>query len=339
MKKLLTTISILLIATASYAELWLPLEKYVETCSLIVLCKTELKGDKVQYKVIETWKGEYSPELFYYTPPEGYLFTNTWHGAESPSGGKEIIFFFTNNNQPNWADGKLVSHSTAFSITDGKLIYASTSMERKEYSLEEFKDAILSVVNNNENTTLHSTTYTVERVIDGDTLVVTTPEGKSEKVQLIGIKAPESQPNDKAKRDSERTGQDVETINKMGQEATEFVKFVEGREIKLEMDVQEKAKYGRLLAYVWMPFDYYNQFPEEIFELYNKRVKGQLDYTKSTDILETALWEYDVLLNALIVDAGYATPMTIPPNVKYADLFKELYKEAREQKRELWKDN
>jgi len=35
---------------------------------------------------------------------------------------------------------------------------------------------------------------------------------------------------------------------------------------------------------------------------------------------------------------GYATPMTIPPNVKYADLFKKLYEEAREQKRGLWSD-
>jgi len=45
------------------------------------------------------------------------------------------------------------------------------------------------------------------------------------RVRLIGIDTPESKSNDKAKRDSKRTGQDVETINKMGQEATEFVKF------------------------------------------------------------------------------------------------------------------
>jgi len=52
--------------------------------------------------------------------------------------------------------------------------------------------------------------YAVERVIDGDTLKLT----NSEQVQLIGIDTPESRPNDKAKRDSERTGQDLETINK-----------------------------------------------------------------------------------------------------------------------------
>ena len=46
---------------------------------------------------------------------------------------------------------------------------------------------------------------------------------------------------------------------------------------------------------------------------------------------------WHVFLNATIIKAGYATPMTIPPSVKYADLFKELYEEAREQKRGLWK--
>jgi len=161
-------------------------------------------------------------------------------------------------------------------------------------------------------------TYTVERVIDGDTIVVTTPEGKSEKVRLIGIDAPESRDNDKAKQDSKRTGQDLETINKMGQEATEFVKrWVKlGQEVRLEFDIQERDKYGRLLAYV---------------------------YLKPIGWEKTPRWLYlgpegGLFLNAVIISAGYATPMTIPPNVKYADLFEELYEEAREQKRGLWKD-
>jgi len=56
-------------------------------------------------------------------------------------------------------------------------------------------------------TSSYAQTYTVERVIDGDTIVVTTPEGKSEEVHLIGIDAPESQPNAKAKSDAERNRQ------------------------------------------------------------------------------------------------------------------------------------
>jgi len=155
-------------------------------------------------------------------------------------------------------------------------------------------------------------TYTVERVIDGDTLKLT----NGERVRLIGIDTPESQPNDKAKRDSERTGQDLETINKMGQEATNFMNLIvrKGMKVELDFDVQERDKYGRLLAYVF----YLN---------YNGPVGVGYYFDEN----------YRFFVNASIVGAGYATPMTIPPNVKYADLFQELYEEAREERRGLWK--
>jgi len=146
-------------------------------------------------------------------------------------------------------------------------------------------------------TVSYAQTTTVERVIDGDTIVVTTPEGKSEEVQLIGIQAPEDE--------------------KMGQEATEFVKeLIEGKEIRLEFDVQERDKYGRLLAYVHIQ-------PEGLKELKTK---------------ESGLYAIkEPFINAIIMKMGYATPMTIPPNVKYADLFKELYVEAEEAGRGLWR--
>jgi endonuclease YncB( thermonuclease family) len=46
--------------------------------------------------------------------------------------------------------------------------------------------------------------------------------------------------------------------------------------------------------------------------------------------------EDGTFVNGEIMKAGYAQAMTVPPNVKYADLFVELEKEAREQKRGLW---
>jgi len=161
--------------------------------------------------------------------------------------------------------------------------------------------------------------YTVERVVDGDTLKLT----NGERVRLIGIDTPESKPNDKAKRDSKRTGQDLETINKMGKEATEFVKGLikEGQEVRLKLDVQERDKYGRILAYVFIP----SCLPE-----CPASFPGTYHFVKDMG----KYWH--IFLNATMIKAGYATPMTIPPNVKYADLFKELYEEAREQKRGLW---
>jgi len=101
-------------------------------------------------------------------------------------------------------------------------------------------------------TASYAQTYTVERVIDGDTIEVRIGD-KLEIVELIGIDAPESEVNDKTKRDSERTGQDIETIIKLGQEATEFVKNIlpKGTQVYLQFDSQKRDKDGKFLAYVF----------------------------------------------------------------------------------------
>jgi micrococcal nuclease len=45
------------------------------------------------------------------------------------------------------------------------------------------------------------------------------------------------------------------------------------------------------------------------------------------------------MLNEEIVKAGYANVMILPPNVKYKDMFSRAYKQAKEDKRGLWKLN
>jgi len=176
-----------------------------------------------------------------------------------------------------------------------------------------------SITDGQPHQELVTQSYTVERVIYGDTLKLT----NGERVRLIGIDTPESRINDKAKRDSERTGQDLETITKMGQEATEFMKGLikPGEEIRLEFDVQKKDKYGRLLSYAYR------------FKCSKCQVKRRKGYYNER--LDDGLY---LFINASIIESGYATPMTIPPNVKYADLFQELYEDARENKRGLWKN-
>jgi len=155
------------------------------------------------------------------------------------------------------------------------------------------------------------------RVVDGDTIELE----NGEKVRLIGIDTPESGNNSKTRRDSKRTGQDIKTITAMGKRATEFVKpLVEGKQVRLEFDVGKKDRYGRLLAYVW--------YEMKIRE-HARPIKGLpqpwIERSK------------EVMLNAEIVEAGYASPMTYPPNVKYAELFVRLYGEARENNRGLWR--
>jgi len=124
----------------------------------------------------------------------------------------------------------------------------------------------------------------VNRVVDGDTIEVKMAETK-EKVRLIGIDTPETVHPEK----------DEEPY---GKEASDFSKErLKGQEIRLELDVEERDRYGRILAYVWLGDEMFN---------------------------ETLLLE------------GYARLATFPPNVKYVERFTAAQKEARESKRGLW---
>jgi len=120
-----------------------------------------------------------------------------------------------------------------------------------------------------------------------------------ERVRLIGIDTPELHVSRKLYRDAQRSKQDVTTIQKLGQRSYEFTKnLVEGKRVSLEFDAEKYDKYERLLAYAYL--------------------------------------KDGTFVNAKIVEEGYASLMTYPPNVKYADLFLRLYREARENKRGLW---
>ena len=137
----------------------------------------------------------------------------------------------------------------------------------------------------------------VKRVIDGDTLQLE----NGERVRLIGIDTPEMHASDKLYRDSQRSQEDIRTIQELGRRAYQFTKsLVEGKRVNLELGVEKRDKYGRLLAYVYL--------------------------------------QDGTFINARIIEEGFASLMTISPNVKYADLFLKLYQEARANNRGLWED-
>lgn len=122
----------------------------------------------------------------------------------------------------------------------------------------------------------------VERVIDGDTVVLATQE----RIRYIGVDTPEMHHPKKP-------------VEAYAREAKEFNRrLVEGKAIRLEFDVERHDKYGRLLAYVYL--------------------------------------EDGTFVNAELIRQGYAQILTIPPNVKYADLFLKHQREAREAGRGLW---
>jgi micrococcal nuclease len=61
--------------------------------------------------------------------------------------------------------------------------------------------------------------------------------------------------SEKLRRDTERTKQDVATIQALGQQASDFTKSLirVGERVRVEFDQQARDKYRRLLAFVWLP--------------------------------------------------------------------------------------
>ncbi len=122
-----------------------------------------------------------------------------------------------------------------------------------------------------------------------------------EKVRLIGIDTPEVRENKRLYWQAQRAKTDIQSIMRMGRRSSEFMRsLVEGKFVRLEFDAERRDKYNRLLAYVYLA-----------------------DGT---------------LVNAKIVEAGYASLLSIPPNVRHAARFRELYQQARANKLGLWKD-
>jgi micrococcal nuclease len=102
---------------------------------------------------------------------------------------------------------------------------------------------------------------------------------------LIGVDTPET-------KNPRKPGQPF------GKEASPFPKqLVEGKEVRLEFDLQRRDKYQHLLAYVYVG---------------------------------------DTMLNAELVRQRYAQVATFPPNVKYQELSLRLQQEARDAKWGLW---
>ncbi len=142
---------------------------------------------------------------------------------------------------------------------------------------------------------------TVLSVADGDTVTVRLPDGSAERVRLIGVDSPELSHPDLRIREEP-----------YGHEAAAYTRAaLAGRQVHLELDVQERDRYGRLLAYVWL-------------------APPALPGEATEEEVRTAMF------NARLLLAGYAQVMTVPPDVRYADLFVRLQAEAREAGRGLW---
>jgi micrococcal nuclease len=125
----------------------------------------------------------------------------------------------------------------------------------------------------------------VVRVVDGDTIHVKIGD-RVETVRYIGVNTPEVH---HPRRGEEPGGRQATAVNRQ---------LVAGKQVRLELDVQERDRYRRMLAYVWIG---------------------------------------EVMINAELVRLGYAQVMTIPPNVRHQALFVKLQRDARDARRGLWR--
>lgn len=128
------------------------------------------------------------------------------------------------------------------------------------------------------------TTWTVTEVVDGDTIAVTRGRD-ADIVRLLGVDTPET-------KHPERP------VGCFGPEAAAFTASrLAGREMLLETDVEARDRYDRLLAYVTIDNERFN---------------------------ETLLRE------------GYATLLVIPPNDRHSRSLLRAELDARSAQRGLW---
>jgi micrococcal nuclease len=127
----------------------------------------------------------------------------------------------------------------------------------------------------------------VVRVVDGDTLIAAFGTAE-ERVRLIGIDTPETKKPDTP-------------VECFGTEASARLHELlpEGEALRLERDVEERDRYGRLLAYVYRAGD-------------------------------------GLFVNEALVAQGYAAAATIPPNVAHRDDFASAARRARLAGAGLW---
>ena len=127
---------------------------------------------------------------------------------------------------------------------------------------------------------------TVVRIVDGDTVKVAFAEGKEETIRLLLVDTPETV----------HPSKDVEPF---GPEASAFAKrTLAGQQVGIELDVSERDRYGRMLAYIWIG---------------------------------------DRLFNEMLLEEGLARVAYVyPPNVKYVDRFRDVQKQAQLAGKGLW---
>ena len=139
----------------------------------------------------------------------------------------------------------------------------------------------------NQQTSLKEDEATISRVVDGDTVIVTLPDGTEERIRLLLIDTPESvHPNGE--------------IDKFGPEASDYAKkyLTKGMKVTLERGNPERDNYDRMLGYIWVDGVNFNQHMIEegyarvayVFEPNTKYIDEFLEAEKRAKKKKLNIW-------------------------------------------------
>lgn len=126
----------------------------------------------------------------------------------------------------------------------------------------------------------------VVKVVSGDTIHVFV-NGEVERVRYIGVAAPD--PGDGGARAGEPEGYQALQFNRT---------LMNAKNVRLELDVQERDAEGRLLAYVWLG---------------------------------------EIMINAEVIARGYGQVVTGGPNVRHQETLLRRQDQARAARLGIWK--
>lgn len=134
----------------SVGEAWPTLPQLVRMSLLIVHGRTEsvdVEGrNRVLFKVLDVWKGAYSPQAFVVPPPTGYIDTDLG-AAGNREAGREVILFFARHNQHRTGISR---HDMVLAVRDGFVSYPGDTGDRlsasRRFALNDFKREIKQLV-------------------------------------------------------------------------------------------------------------------------------------------------------------------------------------------------
>lgn len=189
--------------------------------------------------------------------------------------------------------------SNTHTTTESDQVESQSEVQEETSIQDESSSNIVSILSFLQNKTCKLEPVTLIRVVDGDTIIVNDINGKTMKVRLIGIDTPESVNPDKSKN------------TEFGNIASEYTKnLLKGySNLYLQYDRDKTDKYDRTLAYVW------------------------LSEPSSIDDKDIVL---SSMLNAILLENGYAIDKEYKPNIKYTDMFKDICHDAQINRVGLW---